>query len=50
MIPLFRVPMSVQAPGAVAEVVASGQVGQGARVARFEAELAARIGNPGWRP
>ncbi|MDW3848662.1 DegT/DnrJ/EryC1/StrS family aminotransferase [Micromonospora sp. BRA006-A] len=46
MIPLFRVPMSVQAPGAVAEVVASGQVGQGARVARFEAELAARIGNP----
>ncbi|MEU6024254.1 DegT/DnrJ/EryC1/StrS family aminotransferase [Micromonospora sp. NPDC048871] len=46
MIPLFRVPMSAQAPDAIAAVVASGQIGQGAKVEQFERELADRIGNP----
>ncbi|MFI9848357.1 DegT/DnrJ/EryC1/StrS family aminotransferase [Nonomuraea sp. NPDC051941] len=46
MIPLFKVPMSDEAPAAVAEVVGSGQIGQGAKVVEFEAALAARIGNP----
>ncbi|PZG51942.1 aminotransferase DegT [Spongiactinospora gelatinilytica] len=46
MIPLFKVAMSESAPGAVAEVVGSGQIGQGAKVAEFERALADRIGNP----
>jgi dTDP-4-amino-4,6-dideoxy-D-glucose/dTDP-4-amino-2,4-dideoxy-beta-L-xylose transaminase len=46
MIPLFQVPMSEAAPAAVAQVVGSGQIGQGAKVAEFESALAARIGNP----
>lgn len=46
MIPLFKVPMSAQAPDAVAKVLASGQIGQGAKVKQFEQELATRIGSP----
>jgi dTDP-4-amino-4,6-dideoxygalactose transaminase len=46
MIPLFKVPMSAQAPDAVAKVLASGQVGQGTKVKQFEHELSARIGSP----
>lgn len=46
MIPLFQVPMSQSAPAAVAEVLGSGQIGQGAKVDAFEQALAGRIGNP----
>ncbi|MFF0772389.1 DegT/DnrJ/EryC1/StrS family aminotransferase [Nonomuraea wenchangensis] len=46
MIPLFKVAMSESAPAAVAEVVGSGQIGQGAKVAEFERALGERIGNP----
>jgi dTDP-4-amino-4,6-dideoxygalactose transaminase len=46
MIPMFKVPMSAEAPQAVAGVVASGQIGQGAAVEQFERELAGRVGNP----
>lgn len=45
MIPLFKVAMSDTAPAAVAEVLTSGQIGQGAKVVRFEQELGERIGN-----
>ncbi|QUQ65438.1 DegT/DnrJ/EryC1/StrS family aminotransferase [Kutzneria sp. CA-103260] len=46
MIPLFQVPMAEQAPAAVAAVIGSGQIGQGAKVVEFERRLAEKIGNP----
>jgi dTDP-4-amino-4,6-dideoxygalactose transaminase len=46
MIPLFQVPMSDQAPAAAAEVLGSGQIGQGDKVVEFERALAQRIGHP----
>ncbi|MEV0621363.1 DegT/DnrJ/EryC1/StrS family aminotransferase [Nonomuraea sp. NPDC050404] len=46
MIPLFKVAMSEEAPAAVSEVLASGSIGQGAKVEAFERALAERIGNP----
>ncbi|PSL00537.1 dTDP-4-amino-4,6-dideoxygalactose transaminase [Murinocardiopsis flavida] len=45
MIPLFKVNMSEQAPAAVAEVLASGQIGQGPKVVEFEERLAERLGS-----
>ncbi|MEV4754132.1 DegT/DnrJ/EryC1/StrS family aminotransferase [Micromonospora sp. NPDC049559] len=45
MIPLFKVAMSESAAGAVADVLASGSVGQGPLVKRFEQALAERLGN-----
>lgn len=39
MIPLFKVSMSPEAPARVAEVLASGYIGQGPMVERFEAAL-----------
>uniref|UniRef100_UPI0005CDCED9 Putative aminotransferase n=1 Tax=Actinomadura melliaura TaxID=360723 RepID=UPI0005CDCED9 len=46
MIPLFKVAVSPTALDRVAEVFASGYLGQGPRVAEFESALAARLGNP----
>jgi dTDP-4-amino-4,6-dideoxy-D-glucose/dTDP-4-amino-2,4-dideoxy-beta-L-xylose transaminase len=47
MIPLFRVAdMGEDVAAAVAEVLASGFIGQGPKVAAFEEELRQRIGNP----
>lgn len=47
MIPLLRVaPMAEGAPAAVAEVLASGYLGQGPKVEAFEEALRQRIGNP----
>ncbi|MEU5884529.1 DegT/DnrJ/EryC1/StrS family aminotransferase [Spirillospora sp. NPDC047279] len=46
MIPLFKVPMSKDAPAAVSELLAGGQVGQGPKVEEFERLLRQRIGNP----
>ncbi|RZS32707.1 dTDP-4-amino-4,6-dideoxygalactose transaminase [Herbihabitans rhizosphaerae] len=46
MIPLFKVPMSPGAPAAVGDVLASGQIGQGAKVEEFERKIAERIDNP----
>ncbi|WP_410601146.1 DegT/DnrJ/EryC1/StrS family aminotransferase [Amycolatopsis sp. lyj-90] len=46
MIPLFKVSMSESATGAATQVLTSGHVGQGPKVAEFEQALAERIGNP----
>lgn len=46
MIPLFKVAMSAEAGDRVTEVLGSGYVGEGPRVAEFEQALAERIGNP----
>jgi dTDP-4-amino-4,6-dideoxy-D-glucose/dTDP-4-amino-2,4-dideoxy-beta-L-xylose transaminase len=47
MIPLMRVPkISEEASAAVAEVLASGFIGQGPKVKAFETALQERIGNP----
>ncbi|MFI9387111.1 DegT/DnrJ/EryC1/StrS family aminotransferase [Kutzneria sp. NPDC052558] len=46
MIPLFQTPMSELAAAAAADVLSSGQIGQGAKVAEFERRLAEQIGNP----
>lgn len=46
MIPMFKVAMSEQAPAAVADVLASGHIGQGAKVDAFEDALRSRVGNP----
>jgi len=46
MIPLFKVAMSDDAPARVTEVLRSGFVGEGPKVAEFEQALAGRIGNP----
>ena len=46
MIPLFRVFMSEDAPGRVAETLRSGYVGQGPRVDEFEAAFRAQVGAP----
>lgn len=39
MIPLFKVAMAESVAARVAETLASGFIGQGPRVAEFEAEL-----------
>jgi dTDP-4-amino-4,6-dideoxygalactose transaminase len=44
-VPLFKVAMSQHAAPMVAEVLASGYIGQGARVDEFEARLAERLDN-----
>lgn len=46
MIPLFKVAMSDDASARVTEVLHSGYIGEGPRVAEFEQALAGRIGNP----
>ena len=46
MIPLFKVTMASEAGEAVSRVLASGYVGQGARVDAFEEELQAAISAP----
>ncbi|MEU3170217.1 DegT/DnrJ/EryC1/StrS family aminotransferase [Streptosporangium sp. NPDC006930] len=46
MIPLFSVSMSADAPAAVAQILGSGRIGQGAKVEEFERALGAAIGNP----
>ncbi len=45
-IPLFKVRMSPDAAGRVADVLASGYIGQGKQVDAFEAALAKFIGHP----
>lgn len=46
MIPLFKVHMPQSAPGAVAQVLMSGYIGEGPKVKKFEALLQEYIGNP----
>ncbi|MFE0155595.1 DegT/DnrJ/EryC1/StrS family aminotransferase [Nonomuraea sp. NPDC059007] len=46
MIPLFKVAMSESAQAAVSDVLASGFIGQGAKVEAFEKALRARLGTP----
>lgn len=46
VIPLFKVAMSADAPAMVGDVIASGWVGEGPRVAEFEDRLRERLCNP----
>ncbi|MFD0534543.1 DegT/DnrJ/EryC1/StrS family aminotransferase [Actinomadura luteofluorescens] len=46
MIPLFKVAMAPDALGRISEVLGSGRLEHGPKMAEFEAALARRLGNP----